>query len=219
MANDTSETSGFDKKWGLAGLLAAILAGVVYFQFSGSGAATPRPQGPRGAIVAAAPPVPAPTSGTSLNPTANATPAPAPAEPHAWPQFPRVEVEAYNPFAWPPTRMALAGSGGASGSGTAANSTQPAKFTSSNTASSAETLGDDTAPGEERRVEHRRERRQVLANLQRDGVAAVLLKSDKSLALVGGRQVQVGDVIEGFEVKQISRDGVVLVDQSSETAQ
>ena len=52
----------------------------------------------------------------------------------------------------------------------------------------------------------------VLDELRREGVAFVVLSDSERVAMIGDRQVKVGDVLEGFRVAEINSDGIVLVE-------
>lgn len=51
---------------------------------------------------------------------------------------------------------------------------------------------------------------QALAKLRAEGAAVIVVLDGKPLALVGERQVRIGDRLEGFYVQDITESGIVL---------
>jgi hypothetical protein len=51
-----------------------------------------------------------------------------------------------------------------------------------------------------------------LAAIRREGVQAVFRGEGGNVAVIGDRCVRVGDMLEGFRVKAITIDGVVVAD-------
>ena len=59
------------------------------------------------------------------------------------------------------------------------------------------------------------DREETLRELQQQGVHAVVLGRSGKMAIIGSAGVRVGDVIEGFLVKEITTDGVILVERDA----
>jgi hypothetical protein len=56
--------------------------------------------------------------------------------------------------------------------------------------------------------------RQLLADLQTDGVSMVMITARERLAKVGDRDLRIGDNVGGYIVQDINMDGVVLVENA-----
>jgi len=56
--------------------------------------------------------------------------------------------------------------------------------------------------------------RQLLAELQTDGVSLVMITAQERLAKVGDRDLRIGDNVGGYIVQEINMDGVVLVENA-----
>jgi hypothetical protein len=98
-----------------------------------------------------------------------------------WDPIPLDEMLAHNPFRLPPALQTATPKQAAAGHATDAISTAEA--------------------------EHRQ---QVVAQLQTKGVSMVFEQQGQMIAVVGDRQIRVGDVIDGLRVKEITSDGLVL---------
>jgi hypothetical protein len=55
-----------------------------------------------------------------------------------------------------------------------------------------------------------RQAKAALASLRSKGISAVLRNQSSAVAVIGNREVRVGDVIEGYRVVSIEADGVLL---------
>ncbi|WP_425397158.1 hypothetical protein [Aeoliella sp.] len=55
---------------------------------------------------------------------------------------------------------------------------------------------------------------QALAKLRAEGAAVIVVLDGKPLALVGERQIRIGDRLEGFYVQDITESGIVLTSES-----
>lgn len=177
-------------KLALIGVLAVVLAGVLYVQYAPQG-------GPAPASAAAHPP--ATTVAAATNP-----PSPAATEQLAAPLGERKKtgtvtiwhapdlqrVVAYDPFALPaafpkpptPEEAALAQS-------TAASSQDAAQRQAELEAARAKTEGE-------------------LSGLQQQAVKVIITRNDEFVAIVGDQVVHVGDELNGFKVIAIDSDGV-----------
>ncbi len=58
-------------------------------------------------------------------------------------------------------------------------------------------------------------RREIVSKLVLEGIDVIVVSDNKVAAVIGARQVEVGDVLEGFVVVHIDKNGVVLADQES----
>ena len=74
---------------------------------------------------------------------------------------------------------------------------------------------DETEPVDDEK-EQQSERKKALAQLSNEGVRMILLGEQDRVAGIGAHNVREGDVIDGFRVLKITRDGVELVE--AETA-
>lgn len=108
-----------------------------------------------------------------------------------WPEITLEEIQQHDPFAFP---AVLA---------------PPAAVTASDRSKQRD--------GSARRAQMQRERKEDLAELCQQGVQMIFLGQDEQVALVGSRQIRVGDVVAGFRVTAIRTDGVVLVEQEQST--
>jgi hypothetical protein len=59
-------------------------------------------------------------------------------------------------------------------------------------------------------AEERQRRPETLEKLRGQGVQLVVIGQRERTAMLGSRTVQVGDIVEGFRVKEIHPHGVVL---------
>ena len=74
-----------------------------------------------------------------------------------------------------------------------------------------------SAQGRENAPDERQKRiEQVLEALNAKGVQLVLLGGSEEMAIVGGRPVRVGDMIEGLRVSSISVQGITLSDDGDQ---
>ncbi|MGD9637329.1 MAG: hypothetical protein AB7G28_13800 [Pirellulales bacterium] len=174
----------------LIGVLAAVLAGVLYIQYAPQGRSTPavaavnQPALP--AATAAGSPT-APAAGQVAVPPAERKKTGAVANWHA-PDFER--VVAYDPFALPaafpkpptPEEAALAQS----------------------TAASSEDAAQRQAELEAARAQTENE----LSGLKQQAVKVMITRNDEFVAIVGDQVVHVGDELNGFRVIAIDSDGV-----------
>ncbi len=106
-----------------------------------------------------------------------------------WPETTLEQVRAYNPFGVPAAM--------------AARATQPDGPAAPHALATG--AADSAQPSDLRK--------QLLAELRRQGVNLVLLSDEHEIARIGGRTLEVGDRIEGFQVEEIRPDGVVLVEE------
>jgi hypothetical protein len=184
------------KKLALIGVLAVILLGVLYYQFAPSGGDDPA-ETPRTARAERLP--------RSASATAKGTGKSA-ADDGKSPEFllesvdrrqwkaPALETVArYDPFALPaafpqPVAPSLPGVKGADGVIVAADATVDAE-------SQAETIAESQAK---------------LAELKQRGVRVIIQGKKQATAVIGDRTVHVGDDVDGFTVKAIQPDGVVV---------
>jgi hypothetical protein len=124
-------------------------------------------------------------------PSAAAPADPVPRRARQWPQMTLDEVRAYNPFGVP-----------------AAMAARATQQIGPGAPHSLATGAPDSAEPSDRR-------KQFLAELRREGVNLVLLSDEHEIARIGGRTLELGDRIEGFQVEEIRPDGVVLVEEES----
>ena len=114
-----------------------------------------------------------------------------PANEKAWPKFSLQLVQSHDPFVTPPW---YPGSD---------------KFDTTANDGSSEVTSEET-PGQASEAD-----REMLAELQTHGVSMVMITDDDRLAMVGQVELRVGDRIGGFLVKEITTDGVTLVEHDA----
>lgn len=169
-------------KLALVVLMAVIFVYVLIIQFGGEEATAVAPREARPANLRRQSRLPA---AATLETSEDAQTGPAHAK-KPWPQFTKVEIVGHDPFALPDSlAMPIA---------------------------SASSIAQESSAEDWRRDEHEQKRRQTLAELKKKGVNVVVLGERVQAATIGGRTVRVGEVVDGFRVTEIRRDGVVLVE-------
>ena len=104
------------------------------------------------------------------------------AEPRHWPELPLEEIVGYDPLATPHWLAEAR----------------------------------RAAPPEEKRkqlaaeAERQQEKANLLEKLREQGIQAVVISAGKKEAIIGDQPVHVGDFLEGFQVTDITKQGVVL---------
>jgi len=71
----------------------------------------------------------------------------------------------------------------------------------------------DSGPSDAQIAEQRKalaEKQKAFEQLKNDGVDAILLSEGGNVAIIGSRDVRVGDVLNGFRVAEINANGVIL---------
>ena len=175
----------------LVGVLTVALGGVLYLQFGGSDAATPEStaQSPVTAEPGTVQSTQAETSGVSGTPASN-----APKKSLAldnW-QTPNVaSVVQYDPFAVPaafpqPLQAALDGT----------------------LIPSEESIVQDASAARAALEAERQHMQSELDGLRREGVRVIIKREDEYVAIVGDRELHVGDEFNGFTVIAIDANGV-----------
>ncbi len=166
------------------GVLALIFAGVLIAQF-GTASATPVPHSAL-----------AETQGNSGRPTAaSATSGQPAAESHRkatqpiqpWPSCALAKVVDFDPFAQPASLAEGSQPSGTGGNGAAAMS--------------------------EKTDQNHAERERALATLRQEGVKMIVGTDKGFVAIVGSKTIHVGDQLDGFRVREIKPNGVVLEDK------
>ncbi len=192
--DDNPKPAVTPRQLALIGVLAVILAGVLYVQFGGQGepdqpeAPTPSRAGPRGlAPVAATRDAQAKPSAGQPKPAGEPTP-PRP----AWPKLSADEAAAYDPFGLP----------------------EAFARTAAAVRKKEASLGKRQA-----RSQRKAEQDRTLAALRSTGVAAVFRGPAESVAIVGRNLVRVGDELNGFRVVSIDPDGVLLAPSNPQDGQ
>lgn len=180
------------RQWAVLGLLAAVLAGVLWLQLGGREQNAEENIGRRQAgsdRAEAAPPASRPfPTGTSA-----ASPGKPGGEPRAltpWPTLTLAEAAAYDPFQPLPA--------------------PPIEESRPLAKPAAKTKPSQDAAQRKARQE------QALAALRKTGVTAVLQGPYGATAIVGRRLIRVGDQIDGFRVVAIEPDGVVIKPATAE---
>lgn len=183
------------KQWSIVAVLAVVFAVVLVMQFGssetpsqpgGSPQATDASQGPAGASRAAN------ARGKARGPT-------SPQPDHPWPTYSLATVLKFDPFAAP--SILAEDRGGLQPSGVAASAEQ-------------QKAQEDEARRKEaeRKEAARKERERVLAEIQKAGVQMIMSTDQGFVAVVGTKTVHVGDRLQGFRVKEIKPDGIILED-------
>ncbi|MEX2317155.1 MAG: hypothetical protein WD669_08385 [Pirellulales bacterium] len=188
------------KKLVLIGVLAVVLIAVLYVQFVGSS----KSEAPE--ITASAAPAQRPSL-AAANSTATGAKAVTPLgdagewllEPIDRPQWKSPElarVIRYDPFALPAAFPQPVGVAGGPGTGTMLPD--------------GVIVAADTEMTEEERSQSVKEIQTKLAELKERGVRVIIKARKEAVAVIGDRTVHVGDDLEGFTVKAIQSDGVVV---------
>lgn len=200
------------------GVLSVVLVGVLYSQFSSddSGPIVKRRQ-PRGDA----------SGGTTPNGSDGNQQAQAPSVRAKWPEIPRDEVAAFNPFAVPETLLPK--------SPDAAPDPQALQVAASSqtTSTPGSIQPDPTAQGPSAkedpaaslaRAQERKSRKKKMQAtaraLKTQGVGLIMTTSAGAVARIGDQEVRVGDVINGvLRVVDINSQGLVVeeVDADEET--
>ena len=184
MAEPTTPNRPFatPRQLAMIAVLGVVLAAVLIAQFGGASSA-PEPGVPAAGSSGAS----GAASGLSgaASPAASAgAAAPAPAgsggASQAWPRLDAQAAAAYDPFAVPAPMVRKLASGQQASHGTKPGQADPRKAEA------------------------------ALASLRSKGISAVLRNQRGAVAVIGNREVRVGDVIEGYRVVSIEADGVLL---------
>ena len=167
----------------LIGVLAVVLVVVLICQFGGRDGTTAAKRKPRARTATGR----GASAGKGASGKTGSKPVPTHRKAKPWPVFQAHEVAAFNPFRVPHrllTPQPVAPSGAA----------QPAELAQRAASQEAEA-----------------KRLDAVAALQSMGVEMIVSGYGGEVAIIGSRVVRVGDLIQGFRVKEIDVDGVTLV--------
>jgi hypothetical protein len=194
-----SQPSGAtNKKLALIGVLAVVLIGILYAQygtsFGGEGA-----EESSGALAIRRPTRPRSAKSVEQQSTAETQDGPSAewliksVDQRPWKSPPLSDVVKYDPFALPaafPQPMVVTDAGVVSPDGTVI--------------AADATIDADKQAAALAKIESK------LAELQQKGVRVIIQGRKQATAVIGDRTVQVGDDVDGFTVKAIQADGVVV---------